>query len=670
MRLRFIILVFGTIIISLSIVGGASMTCGSYSWNYNKVFVAGGNCEIVVGSSGGGGGTIGTVACDSVFIEEFVCDTPYSDIAAIGLRNEFPTPAKVTYFKVCATIRTNNYEITNPIYHASSFTLNNGVARWFDYDGGWHQRTLVCVCAPKTCSELNFECGIQDDGCGGTIDCGTCISGYTCSNGICIVEGTCSDTDGGINYDVKGTVTFNDATYTDWCSTNHGSGGSTYSCEPGPNCELIEQYCVTPSGGVGFEIYQCPYGCRDRACRPDCASRDSYSCYDNDVYWYDSCGDIEEKKEECYDGTTNGIWEDWYCEDGDTRKRDRINTVKGCLGDSCYVNLVPETEIVDCETGEICLSGECIQETALTGGHWRNMINTPINTADLNDLVKLMVFGRNLEGVEVEYIVYENIPWWINSKVMEISTEGFITWRAGKKDDGTLSKGEYYFLAKIQGEITQIDSRDTPEYGMLVVSDTEDNTPPVANITSPQVGEIYFTGEDVEFNQSSYDEDDEIASVLWDFGDGETSIDDSDIHTYSTTKQKQIKLTVTDERNAEDEDRTSILIISQEDNDYVFAHIDEPEWGDNFFGYEVYFSAESSYGLGVSGCPSCTIDCLGGKCPALAGGPQPYDALTFSWKFDGGSSGVKKAGGDPGKNFTWIFGHPGKHNADLTVSMD
>jgi len=31
----------------------------------------------------------------------------------------------------------------------------------------------------------------------------------------------------------------------------------------------------------------------------ECDSHDSYKCYDNDVYWYDSCGDKEERKTEC-----------------------------------------------------------------------------------------------------------------------------------------------------------------------------------------------------------------------------------------------------------------------------------------------------------------------------------------------------------------------------------
>ena len=40
-------------------------------------------------------------------------------------------------------------------------------------------------CAPKTCSILSKSCGSWDNGCGGTINCGSCNSGYSCVNGAC-----------------------------------------------------------------------------------------------------------------------------------------------------------------------------------------------------------------------------------------------------------------------------------------------------------------------------------------------------------------------------------------------------------------------------------------------------------------------------------------------------
>jgi hypothetical protein len=40
-------------------------------------------------------------------------------------------------------------------------------------------------CTPRTCASQNLSCGQMSDGCGKTIDCGTCTAGDTCSSGKC-----------------------------------------------------------------------------------------------------------------------------------------------------------------------------------------------------------------------------------------------------------------------------------------------------------------------------------------------------------------------------------------------------------------------------------------------------------------------------------------------------
>jgi hypothetical protein len=41
-----------------------------------------------------------------------------------------------------------------------------------------------CTCVPDTCDSLGVQCGPTQNGCGGTIQCGTCASG-TCTDGQC-----------------------------------------------------------------------------------------------------------------------------------------------------------------------------------------------------------------------------------------------------------------------------------------------------------------------------------------------------------------------------------------------------------------------------------------------------------------------------------------------------
>jgi hypothetical protein len=40
-------------------------------------------------------------------------------------------------------------------------------------------------CAPKTCSSQSLQCGSLDDGCGNTLNCGTCSNHLQCQSGKC-----------------------------------------------------------------------------------------------------------------------------------------------------------------------------------------------------------------------------------------------------------------------------------------------------------------------------------------------------------------------------------------------------------------------------------------------------------------------------------------------------
>ena len=52
----------------------------------------------------------------------------------------------------------------------------------------------VCECAADTCDDLGAECGELDDGCGDTLDCGSCDDPDTCDDGQCVCEpDTCDD---------------------------------------------------------------------------------------------------------------------------------------------------------------------------------------------------------------------------------------------------------------------------------------------------------------------------------------------------------------------------------------------------------------------------------------------------------------------------------------------
>ncbi len=100
-----------------------------------------------------------------------------------------------------------------------------------------------------------------------------------------VTSATCTDSDGGKNYEVKGSVTDQYGTYTDTC------------LDP---IKLVEYYCSS-TGTAAKEVYVCPYGCKDGACIPSavkeqvkCIFKNSASiqkCYTDDLKF--SCDGID-----------------------------------------------------------------------------------------------------------------------------------------------------------------------------------------------------------------------------------------------------------------------------------------------------------------------------------------------------------------------------------------
>ncbi|MEI6849859.1 MAG: hypothetical protein WCK29_02370, partial [archaeon] len=120
--------------------------------------------------------------------------------------------------------------------------------------------------------------------------CVVCAQG--CANNACInvqtnqtnTTATCIDSDGGLNYNVKGNVTFGSCTYG---YNSGGCGGSSISdsclgntsANPG---YLRETYC-TANNSATFIDYQCPNGCALGACLPvQNQTNTTATCIDSD----------------------------------------------------------------------------------------------------------------------------------------------------------------------------------------------------------------------------------------------------------------------------------------------------------------------------------------------------------------------------------------------------
>jgi len=104
------------------------------------------------------------------------------------------------------------------------------------------------------------------------------------------------------------------------------------------------------------------------------------------------------------------------------------------------------------------------------------------------------------------------------------------------------------------------------------------NIPPTANFSWTHGGLMVF------FSDESIDSDGTIESWYWDLGDGNTSTQQDDIHTYPSPDTYVVTLTVTDDDGASDNETKNVTIPIP---DYVYVgYFDDcpPTWGYDYFG--------------------------------------------------------------------------------------
>jgi cysteine-rich repeat protein len=176
-----------------------------------------------------------------------------------------------------------------------------------------------------------------------------------CSDGACVEETdvTCTDSDGGINYSVRGNATGyynNFETYgsiEDACCQNI-NGGNCGDHNGIPEYNLVEMYCSELE--IKENHYNCPNGCLDGACvdmppvdgqcgttHYNCLSGLSMNAQSTDSQWIwicsgvnggssASCSEPKPIDEQCGDGNVTGGEE---CDDGNTVNGDGCSSI--CL---------------------------------------------------------------------------------------------------------------------------------------------------------------------------------------------------------------------------------------------------------------------------------------------------------------------------------------------------
>lgn len=213
------------------------------------------------------------------------------------------------------------------------FQEEEGKTRFASCGNAKVEEIINCGTGEGSCSPtcIGKECG--SDGCDGSCPPG-CEGEEFCDEGTCELppEG-CGD-----NSCDSGEDCWN-------CEEDCGDCCGDGSCdlEYDENCET----CLTDCGcGLG-------YVCEDGECVEECISHSYTQCYDNDIYWYDSCDVREEPfKEDCgesgYDGGN-------YCYNNDVY-RNYVTRECSVSGPECTSStereLQEECGVMGCRNGE------------------------------------------------------------------------------------------------------------------------------------------------------------------------------------------------------------------------------------------------------------------------------------------------------------------------------
>jgi len=196
-----------------------------------------------------------------------------------------------------------------------------------------------------------------------------CSSNSDCGTNGFIGDAFCSDGNVLQNYRTysclnSGTIN-SSCTYSD---SNHTKQNCLYGCS---NATCLAQTCTASwqCKNSTAKYYQntdcsfnqetnCPYGCSNGQCAVQtCNSHSSFSCSDNDVYWFNSCNAKEEKKEECGDSGYSG---NNYCYNNSVY---RDYATKACSTNAC-TSSTEKIKQQDCQYG--CSNGQCLQAPSCT----------------------------------------------------------------------------------------------------------------------------------------------------------------------------------------------------------------------------------------------------------------------------------------------------------------
>jgi hypothetical protein len=242
----------------------------------------------------------------------------------------------------------------------------------------------------ENCSLLNYECGNWTI-CGNQTNCGTCNSGFVCnSSGFCIEESNCEAEflsicnesnvywydSCGIRGEIKDDCKEDEKCYINECVPIDQAICGNNILETGEYCEpnnLVGENCE--SFGYISGILRCNSKCAFdlRECiepdlNPSCESQDYYECFEEDIWWYNSCDEKETIKQECEVGCQQDFClhiDPIYCTSGSDCNDNNACTSDACVYGSCFNNPLNNccTSASQCSDGNSCTTDTCVSNT-------------------------------------------------------------------------------------------------------------------------------------------------------------------------------------------------------------------------------------------------------------------------------------------------------------------
>ena len=167
--------------------------------------------------------------------------------------------------------------------------------------GGTPSNPNVCGCTPKTTCPAGDNCGTVPNGCGGTVSCGSCTAPQTCGGGTpsnpnhcgCTPSTTCpaGDNCGTVPNGCGGTVSCGSCTAPQTCGGGTPSNPNQCGCTPATTCPAGDNCGTVPNGcggTVNCGTCTAPQTCTANHC--GCTPKTTCPAGDNCGTIPDGCG--------------------------------------------------------------------------------------------------------------------------------------------------------------------------------------------------------------------------------------------------------------------------------------------------------------------------------------------------------------------------------------------